>query len=327
MVAFASQPDFVLGPTNAEDLAWVPGTKWLITSGMDSTGHPQGHLYLVDLETETSSVLFPDAVTFALDSDTYGNVSEPDRDVFCAHGVALREGRDGVHTLYVVNHGNRESIEVFTVGATDQTLDVTWVGAVIQAPGVWGNAVVALPDGGIAATNYLDLRDPNAFDKVYAGEVTGNLKEWHVGQGWSDVPGSECSSPNGLEVSRDGLWYFINSWSPKKFVRLSRGKVPVERSEIAVALLPDNVKWSPDGRLLVTGQDSTPAGVFARYNTEDVCNFPLHVLSIDPSTLETDLLVSFADDQFGTASTALIVGSDLWVGSARSDRIAVFRGV
>ncbi len=324
MSAFSGEPEFVYGPVNAEDLAWVPDSKWLITSGMDSSGNPDGHLYLVDLSSLESSVLFPDKVDFELDVDTYGDVAQPDVSGFCAHGVALREGDEGVHTLYVVNHGGRESIEAFEVDARGEEPKVTWVGAVIQEEGVWGNAVVALPDGGIAATNYLDLRDPKAFDKVYAGEITGNLKEWHQGRGWEDVPGSECSSANGLEVSADGNWYFINSWSPRKFIRLSRGKEEVERKEIPLDFLPDNVKWGPEGRLLVTGQISTPAGVFDRFNVEDICNFPFEVLAIDPETLETEVLVELSHESFGTASTALIADGDLWVGSARSDRIARF---
>ena len=325
MAAFSNVPDFVLGPTNAEDLAWVPGSRWLIASGMDSSGVPDGHLYLVDMDVMESTEIFPGEVGFELDAATFGDVAQPSIAGFCAHGLALREGADGVHTLYVVNHGGREAIEVFAVDARGEQPRLTWVGAVIQAPGVWGNAVVALPDGGIAATNYLDLRDPHAFDKVYAGEVTGNLKEWH-GREWEDVPGSELSSPNGLEVSPDGRWYFVNCWSSMRFVRLSRGSAEIDRREVELGFLLDNVKWAPDGRLLVAGQASTPAAVFERFNSEDVCNIPSRVVALDPETLEAEVLVEISHDVFGTGSTALIVGDDLWVGSARSDRIARFAG-
>ena len=69
-----------------------------------------------------------------------------------------------MHTLYVVNHGGREAIEVFEI-TSEPT--VTWIGAIVQDTNVWGNAVAALPDGGVVVTNYLDLTDTEAFDKVY----------------------------------------------------------------------------------------------------------------------------------------------------------------
>jgi hypothetical protein len=334
MTTYSNSPEFVYGPINAEDLAWIPETRWLVTGGMNSPSHLDGHLYLVDLEKGETSVIFPGGFEVEPDVDTYGEGAPPGADGFCAVGINLRAGTEGVHTLYVVSRGyyqaspvtRPETIEIFSVDARGGRPTFTWVGAIPQAPKVWGNAVAPLPDGGLAATNYLDLDDPDAFDKVYAGEVTGNLKEWHLDSGWEDVPGTECSTPNGVEVSPDGNWYFINSWSTSKVIRVSRGKERVERDEVSVDILPDNTKWGPEGRVLVTGQDETPLGVFERFRVEDICNIPLQVLAIDPATLEVEVLVELDHDEFGTASTALVIGDDVWVGSARSDRIACFRG-
>src|SRR6202012_1289216 len=97
---------------------------------------------------------------------------------------SLLPGENDRHLLYLVNHGGREAIEVFEIDMTADRRAVAWVGAILQAPTVWGNAVAALPDGGIVATNSLDLTDSTAFDRVYAGKVTGSLMEWHPGQGW-----------------------------------------------------------------------------------------------------------------------------------------------
>ena len=38
----------VWGPINAEDLALVPDSDWVITSGMTGPGAPQGRLYAID---------------------------------------------------------------------------------------------------------------------------------------------------------------------------------------------------------------------------------------------------------------------------------------
>lgn len=325
MRTFASEPHFITGLYNSEDLAPIPDTRWMIASGMDSIGHPAGHLYMVDVDAKTASEVFPERTAWEPDVATYGDVARPDIDTFCGHGVALRPGADGTHTLYVVNHGGRESIEVFTVDASgDGEPTLTWVGAVIQDTGVWGNAVAPLPDGGIVVTNYLDLGDPTAADKVLAGEVTGNLKEWHTGEGWTDVPGSEICAPNGVEVSPDGRWYFVCSWSPKQFARISRGMEPVQRDVIDVDFLADNVKWSADDTLLVAGQRSTAEEVFLTYTDIDIGNFPVAVVEIDPETLAVRDLVRLEHEIFGCASTGIYVGDDLWVGSARSDRIAWF---
>jgi len=71
-----------------------------------------------------------------------------------AHGLFLRPGTNAVHTLYVVHHGNRESIEVFELDARATPPALTWVGCAVAPDPIGLNSVVALPDGGFAATNF-----------------------------------------------------------------------------------------------------------------------------------------------------------------------------
>ena len=65
---------------------------------------------------------------------------------------------------------------------------LTWVGCTLGPEGVDLNSVVALPEGGFAATS------PQAR----------NIWEWHSDAGWNIVPGSEGIFPNGIEISADG---------------------------------------------------------------------------------------------------------------------------
>jgi hypothetical protein len=316
---------FLVGPINVEDLARVPGTQWLIGSGMASVGRPAGRLHVIHAHDGRWSAHTPDTIPVDHD-DRYGPAGPPSSSNFDAHGVTLRPGSDGHHTLYLVNHGGREAIEVFDVDATVEPPRLTWLGAIAQDDRVWGNAVALLPDGGLVATNFLDLEDQEALSKISAGEFTGNLKEWHPGAGWSDVPGSECCAPNGVEASADGRWLYMCAWGVNKVVRVSRGVEHVLRSEVDVDVMPDNVKWGGDGRLLVAGSVSTPAVVFERTNTEDDCNLPLRAVRIDPETLEVEEAVFLAHEVFGTAATAYDVGTELWIASPRSDRVARFPG-
>lgn len=49
------------------------------------------------------------------------------------HGISVRPGDDGLHTLFVVRHGARESVEVFD--ATGEVPSVTWIGCVLAPAG------------------------------------------------------------------------------------------------------------------------------------------------------------------------------------------------
>ena len=58
----AGKLDFVCGPLNSEDLVQVPGTEWIVASGMDGDGAgPHGTLHLVNARSKSWKVLFPGA--------------------------------------------------------------------------------------------------------------------------------------------------------------------------------------------------------------------------------------------------------------------------
>lgn len=331
MLPFDLTPDtygvhFVEGIYSAEDIAQIPGSsKWLVASGM-SGPDCQGHLYAVDTESLKATEIYPQGGEDRLDAETYGDQEPPDLSDFSAVGVGLRPGADGVHTLYVVNHGGRSAVEVFEIDSTGGMPKAAWVGVIPYRQGVWGNAVTPLADGGLLATNFMSTEDPEAPNKVLAGEVTGNVHEWQPDRGWSDVPGTECCSANGVDASPDGGWCFVNVWANKRVLRVTRGGNTAERREVELPILPDNVKWAPSGRILVTGQEGDAGTIFAGVSSGATYDAPLRVIAIDPESLEFEELFRFEQPGgFGTAATALEVGDSIWVSSARSDRIAVFR--
>ena len=117
--AFAAQtcdPDgevqFVCGVTNPEDLYQIPETPWVVASGRISD--VAGPIYAVDIRDQSSRIIFPDnALLPEHDTTIYQGCPGPNPSSFQPHGLTLREGNDGIHTLYVVGHGEREAIEIF----------------------------------------------------------------------------------------------------------------------------------------------------------------------------------------------------------------------
>ena len=112
---------FICNLISPEDLAVVPGSEWVIASG----NRPGGRIHLVSVRDKTATELFPGARSERLDAATYptcpGPLDPDEGDEFTAHGLYLKPGSDAVHTLYVVHHGRRESIEVFEVDARAQS--------------------------------------------------------------------------------------------------------------------------------------------------------------------------------------------------------------
>ena len=161
----------------------MPDSEWIIIPA-NGVG---GRLHLVSVRDKTATVLFPTtARKERFDATTYptcpGPLDPEKQAAFRAHGLYLKPGRGAVHTLYVVHHGTRESVEVFEVDARATPPALTWIGCAPELSTIGpGNGVAALPEGGFAVTS----------------GKTGDVWQWQTRSGWSQVPGSEGSAPNG----------------------------------------------------------------------------------------------------------------------------------
>jgi sugar lactone lactonase YvrE len=317
---------FVCGQAGPEDLVGVPGTAWLIASAYGA----EGGLHLIDTKAASSTRLFPSATARErLDAKTYDSCPGPlegtDREKFRTHGLYLKPGRN-VHTLYVVHHGARESVEVFELDVRPKQPVVTWIGCAVAPEPIGLNAVVALPDGGFAASNFDPRPAPGARGGFSAalleGRTNGELWEWHTRTGWKKVPGSDAAGANGLEISKDGKWYYVAQWGNRSFMRLSRGQTPPQRDEIPLGFRVDNVRWAPDGSLFVAGQGGADVGR-GRGAGGNPPVMTSVVGKVDPKTMTYQEIVNYpTSPEVSFATVAVQIGDELWVGSSRGDRVA-----
>jgi hypothetical protein len=292
-----------------EDLLLLPGGQWVVAGAFMGAGG----LRLINVRDRVSVTAYPSpSATIRPDSRSYPACPGPPGTggaAFTTHGLYLQEGGGGVHKLFVVGHGARESIEVFDVDMRGARPAFTWIGCAIAPDPIGLNSVRALPDGGFVATNFL-ARGGGAAEReqLMSGNRNGELWEWHAASGWRKVPGSEASGANGIEISNDGRWYYVAAWGSQSFFRLSRGLAAPVRNEISLGFRVDNIHWTRNGRLLAAGQG---AGASV-------------VVEIDPGPMTAREVMRRPDDGSFTAGTvAAEVDGRLWIGSFQGDRIAV----
>src|SRR5215210_6410294 len=84
---------FICGVQNPEDLVLVPGTQWLVASGMA----PGSGLHLVDTRAKMVRNLYPAAApSVRADRAKYGNCPGPlDAKQAVLHGLSLRQAQPG----------------------------------------------------------------------------------------------------------------------------------------------------------------------------------------------------------------------------------------
>ena len=306
-----SDMEFVCGQRAPEDLVVLPGSEWVVASAYSGSGGVE----LIRVSDRATSTVYPaETAIERLDTETYPDCpGPPAAGEFTTHGLSVLPGSDSVHRLFVVGHGARESIEILEVDAGSGTPSITWIGCVVAPDPIGLNSVRGLSDGGFVTTNFLPRSgERSAMARMMEGEENGELWEWHTDTGWMQVPGSEASGANGVELSDDGNTLYMAAWGSQSFARLSRGQTQVTREDVALKFRVDNIRWARDGSLLAVGQGT---GENAQV---------WQVVKIDPETLAvSEVMNRQNNDVFVAGTVAVEVGEDLWVGSYRGDRIAI----
>jgi hypothetical protein len=318
----ASGLDFICGPKNAEDLVRVPGTPWILASGMTEGAS----LTLID----SRSGAYSGAIARAKHDAAFANCpTPPDPAKAVTHGLNIRAGANGHSTLYAVGHGAREAIEVFDVDASGAKPVLTWKGCVPMPDGLAANSVASFADGALVAT--VLIMPGKTFADSVAKKPTGAVYEWAPGRkGFELIRGSELPGNNGIEVSADGKEIFVVSSGFQTVVAFARTNPTKQlRTTRPLPFTPDNVHMGEDGRLLTAGmKNDVPACGGApgpQHSLEKLSTCPrgFMALAIDPRTMKDTLVAeSPSIPSFSNATMALVFDKQFWIGTFSGDRIA-----
>ena len=317
---------YLKGPLNAEDMLPLGDTQWLVTSGLNGNSTNKdhnGHIYLVNRKEKTFKELFPGATQkIEHDKEMFNACPRPvNHNKFSVHGLDLKQQSSGLYHLYVINHGEREAIEVFNIDAKGAKPAISWSGCVILPKEVMANSVTILPDGGFLTTNYFDPTNPNSRMELIQGKISGAVYEWHPGGEVKAVKGTELSGPNGITLSPDNELVYLTAFGTHEILRFNRTKSPVTLERVKVEITPDNIRWGDDDMLYTVGNNHVPPEECQK----PPCRAGWSVYSVHPESLEVKRIFSIdqtAALQNGT--TALVVDNEIWVGTFAGDMIAYF---
>ena len=328
---------------NPEDIALLPGRAWIVVSQMarldeDPSADPAsarpGDLLAVRLVDGARRRLFPPNAADPgspwpppPSEERWGDGAcpgPPDPALFLPHGLDVGSDRLGRTQLAVVNHGGREAVEIFEIGArTAPSLE--WRGCVPMPEGMMMNDVAWHPGGGFVVTNFSPALEGRGLRtlwtgfEIMTGRETGSVLRWTSDAGLVEIDNSRGSAPNGVAVAPDGSEIFVAEWGAKSVFRLRfDGDGEPVRDAVALEHSPDNLSWTRDGRLLVAGQGGGVLKVLGCNEIgEGACGVDYGVYSIDPVSLGARRLY----DGKGAASVALEVDGEVLVGSFVGDRI------
>ncbi len=293
----------VCGLNKPEDLLRLGDSDWVVTGNMGNDGWSGGGFYAVRMSDKAFRAITPDFSRPA--APAYGSCpGAPDPKLLSAHGLALRDRARGEHTLYAVNHGGRESIEVFDVRVSAEGPELTWTGCVVLPAEHEANSVAPLPDGGIVVT-IPDL--PSSSQ--------GAVLRWAPAGGWTEVPGTRFQLDNGILVSPDGTRLYVNEYLRNRVHEVPLGGAATSRRSVQLGFHPDNLRFAPDGSILATGHPDSLAVV-------GLCGFVLkcgigtEVARVDPATFQAATLFKRgANETFSAGTSAIVAGDELWLGS------------
>ncbi len=311
--------EILCGARSPEDIEATPDGKFLIVPqfvGAGRGGAPTtpAVMEIFDIAKKTYAKL---PVTNDPRKD-WGDAACPGPlgDALVGHGISLAK-RDGGWELYVVNQGGmRFSMELFELKETGGVWGLIWHGCVVSKADF--NDVAALPDGSFIATHPTVLQTPGM--DLFSGAPSGYVVHWTAGKGEEELPGTRVGYPNGVLVSADGRYMYLNAWTAKEVHKydLKDGK---ELKVVKLDFMPDNITWTAKHQMLAAGVKGTRGDCPAGSGTP--CNQAFGIAQIDPAKMEAKTVF---DSQgkgalIGGVSVAFEAGNSIYIGAFQGDRL------
>lgn len=319
--------DIFCGFTAPEDLEALPDQKRMLVSEYGGlAGKRPGTIKLLQLDSGDTRVLYPNALAAAPET-LWGDPSctEELGAVFAPHGIHLNKGPGGEDRLLVVNHAERESVEMFElIGVESDSPTLEWRGCVVAPDDVWLNEAAGLPGGAFVASN-MAPRGTSAEEllkRETTGENTGYALVWSPGSGWEKLAGSDGIVTNGVQTSPTGDVVYVNYTlgNETRAIERATGKV-LWTVEVAY---PDNSSWTPGGKLMVASIRGSLEKVIECIEAANAfCPIEFGVVSIDPASGEASVVAEGGGAPFGFATVAVQVADRVYMGSATGERIGI----
>lgn len=306
-----------------EDIELIPGTKTLIVSqfgGIAESGISRaGSLAAYNTETAVKSELFPLNVVAGVGNWGEKKCKFPGSE-FSPHGIHLSKRDSGRMQLLVVNHGGRESVEFFEVLMEAGAPSLSWRGCVELPKPAYLNDVVALPELGFVVSHMFNKDSAGSRKAAMSGKGSGFVYQWYPRLGVQAVPNTYGAMPNGLQISKDGQYIFINMYTGGgiRKVELATGKVAGR----AFMRRPDNSSWLPDGRLLVASHVGNTLKATECFGLlSGACGLAFKLIAVDPNTMQQEVVFEHEGAPMGAATVATVVDGVLYMGSYAGNRL------
>lgn len=298
--------EIICGTSGPEDLELTPDGAYLIVSQFSTNGSTGRGLFLFDLAGDS----FTPIRTTADRRNGWGDLACPGpmTEPIVPHGISLGLHPDGVRALYVVNHGGRETIEMFELRQTANSWQLVWHGCTPASRAY--NDVAILPDGGYVATRPTALQQDGDGGDLFAGRPSGNVARWIPGEGERELPDTEGPYPNGVVADPDGQYIYIALWTGRGLRKYDLDAMRTV-SSADLDFMPDNLTWTPDGELLAAGITGLgPRGGFA-------------IARVSPDTLTSQDVYQSTEIPAPVTgvSVALEVEGNMYVGAYQGDRL------
>ncbi len=313
----------VCGMQTPEDIAALPDGRHLLLAHFGGMEDGIGSLSVFDTESEQHRQLFPPASSAVSDaSELWGDAecTEPPGKGFSPHGTHLHQLDSGPWRYLVVNHGEREAVELFEVRNPGADSELVWRGCVRPPVPTFMNDVIGFDNGDLAYTRMFSSIGLWQQIKSMFGLDSGELWRWSKERGATPLPGTEASQPNGLEVSADNRYLFANMYIEGEVWKVDAisGRI-VGRAPIPSV---DNSAWGSDGRLWLVRHSATLSQIIACFEEQGTpCPAPFEVIALDPDTMEYELLFSHSGAPMGAATVAVPQNGRVYLGSFVGDRL------